>query len=186
MSLRGLKLILQVAFCTALMSGSANALTIIDSETDTVSGVTPLTQGELYYGGGLHKTGGFTDFFNFSLASAPLGTVTISAPDVIGAIANLTLVWWDPGSSSAISPALTVTDAFGALLPATTLAFALASATDYHLRVTGTALTDGGAYTARITTTPIPPALLLFGSALAGLGFLGRRSRRSSAPNPLA
>jgi hypothetical protein len=34
-----------------------------------------------------------------------------------------------------------------------------------------------------ITTTPIPPALLLFGSALAGLGFLGRRSRRTSNPS---
>jgi hypothetical protein len=33
-----------------------------------------------------------------------------------------------------------------------------------------------------ISTTPIPPALLLFGSALAGLGFLGRRRRATARP----
>jgi hypothetical protein len=33
-----------------------------------------------------------------------------------------------------------------------------------------------------LSATPLPPALLLFGTALAGLGLLGRRRRRISAP----
>jgi hypothetical protein len=85
---------------------------------------------------------------------------------------------------AAISGVLNVTNGLGTVLPPTSLVFALTDPS-YHLRVTGTALTGGGAYTVAISTTPIPPALLLFGSALAGLGLLGRRSRRS-APTPLA
>jgi hypothetical protein len=48
---------------------------------------------------------------------------------------------------------------------------------------------EGGAYSMRITVPrgegetqlPLPPALLLFGSALVGLGALGRRKRRGAA-----
>jgi hypothetical protein len=42
--------------------------------------------------------------------------------------------------------------------------------------------TAGGSYGINVATTPIPPALLLFGSALAGLGFLGRRRRAAASP----
>lgn len=49
----------------------------------------------------------------------------------------------------------------------------------YYLKVMGAALGLGAGSVG--VTTPLPPALLLFGSGLAGLLALGRRSRRRAA-----
>ena len=171
MSLRGLKLILQVVFCTVLMAGSASAI--------------PLSPGDSFFGGDVHGPGSFTDIYEFNTTSAPLGTVTISAKGIIGNIGSLTLVWLN-AANSVISPALIVTNADGSNTGASPLAFVLADVATYYLRVTGIAgvgSTGGGSYEVAISTTPIPPALVLFGTALAGLGFLGRRRR---AARPLA
>jgi hypothetical protein len=52
----------------------------------------------------------------------------------------------------------------------------------YGLRVVGTFASGGGNYDISLTAVPIPPALLLFGSALIGLGYLARRRRASTGP----
>jgi hypothetical protein len=52
----------------------------------------------------------------------------------------------------------------------------------YGLRVVGTFASGGGNYDISLTPVPIPPALLLFGSALIGLGYLARRRRASTGP----
>ncbi len=78
MFLRGTKLLLQAAACMVVMAGSANALTIIDAEINPTSGVTdaygqvPTTIRRQL----CTTPGSSIDYFNFSLASAPLGTVT--------------------------------------------------------------------------------------------------------------
>ena len=46
---------------------------------------------------------------------------------------------------------------------------------DLLLTVTGQALSQGGSYEATFAAVPLPAPLILFVSALAGLGFLGRR-----------
>jgi hypothetical protein len=171
MSLRGLKLILQVAFCTALMAGSASAVT--------------LSPGDSFFDGAVHNTeGGFSDLYQFDTTAAPIGTVTISAKGIIGNIGDLTVQWLN-AAFIAISPSLVVTNADGSNTGASPLAFVLADVATYYLRVTGIAgvgPATGGSYEIAVATTPIPPALLLFGSALAGLGFLGRRRRATAGP----
>jgi hypothetical protein len=69
------------------------------------------------------------------------------------------------------------TDAAGLLNTSLTLAATLLPATTYHLIVTGTALANGGSYYFSVAATPLPAALVLFGSGLVGLGLLGRRRR---------
>ena len=53
----------------------------------------------------------------------------------------------------------------------------------YGIRVAGTFASGGGNYDIALTAVPIPPALLLFGSALVGLGYLARRRGRSIGPS---
>ena len=69
----------------------------------------------------------------------------------------------------------------GVLSPAILLA-SLVPSDDFSVRLTGFRLANGGSYSAVFdASTPLPPALLLFGTALAGMGFLGRRRRKSEA-----
>jgi hypothetical protein len=181
MSLRGLKIILQATVCAILLAAPA--------------GATTLNPGDTFFVGATHTdapntTPGtfFTDTYLFSIPSVPLGTVTISGTGIVGNIGSLTLVWLD-SLSNVVSSALVVTNPNGSSTLTDTLAYAFTVAGDYYLKVTGFAgvgSAQGGSYEVAISTTPIPPALLLFGSALAGLGFLGRRSRRSTAAGPLA
>jgi hypothetical protein len=124
------------------------------------------------------------DTFNFNVASGlnaiTTGIALNSNPAAQGpfGVANLTIAWFN-----GVTPigSLNVTDGDGLLTnPSASLFLALAAGT-YHILVTGTALTAGGFYNLNVATTPLPPALILFGTALAGLTWLGRR-RRSAAP----
>ena len=53
----------------------------------------------------------------------------------------------------------------------------------YGIKVEGSFGPQGGVYNIGLTAVPIPPALLLFGSALVGLGYLARRRGRSIGPS---
>jgi hypothetical protein len=184
-----MKLLLQVALCTALMAGSASAVTITPTAAiDHVdAALHPLSNAgsQLYeYQSGPLALGAINLFFNFNaLTNAVVTLTTGDQPNVGSNIANLMLTWLDtdgnavPGGSVLVAPGSN---------PEVTLALALAGAGDYFLHVTGSVLKSGSNFNIAVSTTPIPPALVLFGSALAGLGFLGRRSRRSSASSPLA
>jgi hypothetical protein len=57
------------------------------------------------------------------------------------------------------------------------------AAGDYFFRVTGDTGVAGNAYTYKVdfNAVPIPPAILLFGTALGGLGLLGYRRRKLQA-----
>jgi hypothetical protein len=193
MSLRGMKLLFQVAFCTVVMAGSANAVTVIATENaDTGSAVSLLSGGvfthsasSLAAGTNIGAAGETGLFLNFFLPTAPLGTITVSAQGLLSHIANLTLTWLDSSENPLAGGTLQVTNGAGGSTGAGPLALALTNTGNYFLRITGHVLSNDSTFEVAISTTPIPPALVLFGSALAGLGFLGRRSRRSSA-SPLA
>jgi hypothetical protein len=182
MSLRGLKLILQAAFCSLLLAGSASALTLnVTSNIGDPAQVLLPNDG----GNGIGTaTGTFTRYVNFSVPT-PLATVS-TAINLLSTVSNLKLVWLNAGGTP-ISTVEQFTNAAGLLISSATLEQALVAGI-YHLQITGKILattTPGADFLVTISTTPIPPALLLFGSALAGLGFLGRRSRRRTA-SPLA
>lgn len=102
-------------------------------------------------------------------------------------IKNLRLEWFNDGNIS--QGFLDVTDSLGVVInPTAILSINLvADALAYHLKVTGKALGDGGSYLLRVAVpgdqqspVPLPPALLLFGSALVGLTVLGRRKRQGA------
>ena len=58
------------------------------------------------------------------------------------------------------------------------------AAGDYFFRIAGDSAPTGNAYNyafnVKVTETPIPPALLLFGTALGGMGIAAYRKRKAS------
>jgi len=131
---------------------------------------------------------GFAHAYLFNLVSpgdVPLSALTTSVAfeQPKGRIKNMVVTWLSP--TLTVLKSLAVTDGAGNQL-ASQMVLALlsgASLGTYTLRVTGDAI-SGQIYNIAVATTPLAPALLLFGSALAGLGLLGRRRRR--ATNTLA
>jgi hypothetical protein len=59
------------------------------------------------------------------------------------------------------------------------------AAGDYFFRISGDSSPKGNAYdysfNVKVTETPIPPALLLFGTALGGMGLAAYRKRKASS-----
>nr|WP_298685051.1 hypothetical protein [uncultured Dongia sp.] len=57
------------------------------------------------------------------------------------------------------------------------------AAGDYFFRITGSTAAGGNFYSYKfaVTETPIPPALLLFGTALGGMGIAAYRKRKAAA-----
>ena len=123
------------------------------------------------------------DKFNFV---SPAGMKTITTGIVLNVdgsnntgVKNMTISWYD--ASNALLDSLMVSDGSGFVSnPAASLVLTLLAGGAYHVIVTGQALASGGFYNLNIAATPLPPALILFGTALAGLGWLGRRRRRAS------
>jgi hypothetical protein len=188
MSLRGIKVLLQVALCAVLTAGSAHAVTIVPTTIALDSAdaaLHPLGNGQVYsYNSGDLSAGTVLNlYFSFSTLADALVTITSGdQPNVVSKITNLTLTWLNSSGTAIAGGLLTIP---AGSQPESTLALALGTAGDYFLHVTGNVINTGSTFVVEVSTTPIPPALLLFGSALAGLGFLGRRSRRSP-PSPLA
>ena len=121
--------------------------------------------------------------YDFTAAIPPeLQTITeVSTLTILGPIANLRAEWFDTGGSIGF---LDVTDGTGALLsPGALLLVQILATGNYFLHITGATLGTGAGFVlgVDVTALPLPPALILFLSALLGLGILGRR-RHSSGP----
>jgi hypothetical protein len=133
--------------------------------------------GSLVTFGGNLGFGQFTDNLNFHLDAN--SSLSGFLKDVeVPVFANLTnLAISIDGTALALNP-----NTGGAYTGAV---LALLSAGDHVFQITGKAIgLFGGAYrfsVAAVAATPIPPALLMFGTALAGLGFVGWRRRQALA-----
>ena len=94
-------------------------------------------------------------------------TVTQAFPPFGGSFTAIKFEWLD----SLANPISPLANGLG-----TDLVFAFTAGGNYILHVFGSALL-AASYTATLTTTPLPAALILFGSGLLGLSLLGRRRR---------
>ncbi|RVU34097.1 hypothetical protein EOI86_23565 [Hwanghaeella grinnelliae] len=107
----------------------------------------------------------------------------VSFPIPVGAAAglgirNLTFTLTDLTNSETLS-VVNLTDSNGFVMAGFESGFNFTgtwgASIDLLLTVTGQALSNGGSYNASLAAVPVPPALMLFVGALAGIGFLGRR-----------
>jgi hypothetical protein len=186
MLVRAIKLAALFAVAWFAVVGDGRAATVIISPG---GGPYVLDGGNVYAGPyNSLTTAAFVNDYVFSVAASDLPFLTSTTSNVLpstGGIKSLTVKWFSP--SNTLLGTLLVTNGSGNATgnPALVIGLSLLSEVgNYLVRVTGTPTTGGDGYLLRIATTPLPPALLLFGSALAGLGLLGRRRRR--ATNTLA
>jgi hypothetical protein len=175
MLVRVVKSCLQIVLGLVLLAGPANAVTTIPGFLGNT-----LTNG-LYKTGDVDKPSStpFVDVWEFNVLAGPLVTVvkpTVLNPDGSQSygIKNLTFKWQE------LAPSLVFTDGSGQQNNALSLVATLTPGL-YHLIVSGTTLGQGGTYSYTLAATPLPAAVVLFGSGLLGLSLLGRR-RRSTKP----
>lgn len=137
-----------------------------------------LAAGDVYIALRAPSPGNFSHNYFFDITNPPLQSTTVAltfeGPGF--GFESLTMQWYEQSTPSGpyntpIGPALSGPGM---------LSLALTEAT-YRLRVFGEALAGGGAYQFTLSAVPLPPALILFGTALAGLTLLGRRRRKQTA-----
>lgn len=163
----------QIVLFAMLLSLPAAAVPI------TPGSSTPLEPGQNYsYTAILTANQVINDTFDFTLVD-PLGTTTTGIALNAGGgdfgVKDLTFKWYT--AASVFIDSLVITNGAGVVLdPVASLFLALAAGA-YKVIVTGQALTSGGIYNINVATTPLPPALVLFGTALLGMTLLGRRRR---------
>ncbi|MDY0872566.1 hypothetical protein [Dongia rigui] len=126
----------------------------------------------------------FTDTIAFSLAgvsNALVGSIE-DLNNIFGQVVdsfNFSLDLFKVGDDTTLGH---YTDATGTGI---SFNYADLAAGDYFFRITGDSSPKGNAYNyhfnVKVTETPIPPALLLFGTALGGMGFAAYRKRKAAA-----
>jgi hypothetical protein len=131
------------------------------------------------------------EYYRFATTSPQSVTTTASVPqanptanDSFG-IAGLNPEWLERGSSAAFADASSVTESTAKLIAT------LASSDSRDADVYGAALADGGEYSIQLpakgaSPVPLRPAMLLLGSALVGLAFVGLRRRAAQGADPTA
>src|SRR5262245_26835431 len=117
------------------------------------------------------KNGSFVDTWDF-IVGGQLGTETTlsstTPPNGAGGSGIENLIFqWDSGPSAQFTGA-------GVLYTSVSALVATLSPGAHTLTVSGTGIGSGGQYDFSITATPLPAALVLFGSGLLGLTLLGR------------
>jgi hypothetical protein len=124
------------------------------------------------------------DTYAFTIPGGPvpvssLVDVTLNNPGTVG-IANLVLSWYLDGNPVALVSE-TFTNGSGTWLGVGSVLFPFTlpgGPAKYLLVVTGTILSGGGGYDIELSAVPLPPALILFGTALVGMTLLGKRRRK--------
>ena len=157
-------------FC--LVSGAVAA-------TVTPPVVQALSMGDTYVYTVEGQNSNFTDHtFTFTSDFDGAGKFWISTTNDDGeagiGVANLLLTWTTgSGNSYAYTDGTGVSD--NSLSPFfETLTNGVASV----LTISGDFLNEGSSYTLTVLATPLPPAVIAFGTAMLGVGFLARRRRK--------
>jgi hypothetical protein len=186
----GRKSVLSSLVALAFMSVAAQAATvqITNPYTDGLSALAGASQGTLAPGGDIFALrpdesllGGssFVNIYKFdvnptAIEGDVLLNVHVAPPNIIfGGVANLTAQWFTTGGV-VLSPAFDITDALGKFIaPAANgfhWLFGSIPVGDAYLQVTGSRIGDNGRYDFDLAAvaTPLPSAVFLFGSVLAG------------------
>lgn len=177
-----------VGLALALMAGTpASAATVIvgagDAPVVLVNGNTYIVDAA----DGLKApgSGAFSDVYSFTYSPPPsssaFDTATNNLLTATFGIPDLTFTWtYVTGATTLIGPLLVGSGFVNLNLP-------LLGAGLYTITFASVAgpLSDGGFYTNSLTAVPVPPAVVLFLSALAGLGLLGRRRRNKAQALPM-
>jgi uncharacterized protein (TIGR03382 family) len=171
----GLKFMAFALLGLATFAAPANAAPVVISEFDAINNPNPyvIEPGKVYTDGGTPTP----VEYHFVVNSVPsyewLPVITVSSgggTDPAGEPFKIT--WIDTLTNSILANAVVVAANDPLFLPQ------LLAGHTYTLIFEAAA---NGSYFVNLTTTPLPPALILFGTALAGLGWLGRRRRAASA-----
>ncbi len=125
-------------------------------------------------------------FFNAGISDIDFSAMTKVGKNGRSAIQNLTFIWTDKTTKEVVSR-LKVTNSKGKLVGSGMSPLALLEGHDYKLKVKGQTGRKSGRYGFDVvsdgvpTAVPVPPAMLLLGSAMFGLVLLGRRKQSKSA-----
>lgn len=168
---RIMKFSVVVAVGALLQVGSARAVPVYLGELAPDGGV--LVAGGLYHGT-WSPVGPFDHIWG-ATPIVPLGTTSVAFDVGSGGFGSITLQWLKSDFTAESLPVSGLE---------VELVHTFTAAGHYYLNVSG--LTLGGfkaTYTALLeaSAVPLPPALILFGTALVGMTLLGRR-RRSTRP----
>jgi hypothetical protein len=157
-----------------------------------VQSLTPSTTYNSLLGGfGFHPAGSGTDLFEFDYTPPPYvggGSDSATNLSLDNTYSSLTVNWCLTACSGAgilntfsLSP--------GSAISNQALTVHTLTAGTYFLQIVWTAIGEGGTYTDNLTAfaprfeppaVPLPPAIALFGSALLGVGLLGRRRTKEA------
>ena len=139
--------------------------------------------------GTLTKALPFSDNFLFTVSDNGSGGSKIKwgadaifgDPSGVG-IGSLTLTWSNGATSGPITDDTSgsITGQAGLDLPPGNWFKTWMTAGLHTLTVSGTVLSQGGGYIATVNAVPLPPAALLFGTALFGIGVLRRRKNKKA------
>ena len=155
-------LVSSAVFSLLLLSGAANAIPVtpnfvMNFNNDTGVGV--ITDSYTF------ESTGFTNLSFITSVNHP------NAPGGVGI--NTLVMTWTVGNIIH-----NITDALGQYNGPLTFFHALADGESGTLNVTGTFFENGGGYTLTVAAVPLPPAVIAFGTAMLGVGFLARRKRK--------
>lgn len=136
-----------------------------------------ISPGDLFLGAVTSSGGPGSCAVQFTATTDPLGASAIATISVgnLSRWANLTVSWISGvttlASSSVVAPEIVLSTLFSGSDMVQTLIFEWTNVT---LPTGANAI----GFDFEVSAVPIPPALLLFGSALAGVGFLSRKRKK--------
>ena len=174
------------AFVTTGTSGSGGSLnfgfgsalgplTIVNTSSNGWN----LTDGQFSVQGGTPNNGSATDTVSTALIQAPAANGnTFSFTNGIAITCNSSGGSSQCGNNAGVDLSFTISTTAALVGDATAGAFFWADIINNNRTGAPTGLIDFGLATSPV---PLPPAALLFGTALAGLGILGRRRRKAVA-----